>query len=357
MDVLDDLEKIRQIDRLGMLEAAENFYNQLTHAQEITTQTDLSSLKDKKYSGIAFLGMGGSGFSGDIIKELIKYETDLPMEVVKGYRLPGCVTSSWLTVAFSYSGNTEETVYALQEAIKRRSQILCVTSGGQTEEIAKKYAYPLVKVPGGYQPRAASAYLFFPVYLILAQLGIIRSSQDEIEDCLQMIGRRASDYNRNSQTEENAAKKLALGIAGRLPVVYGTEGPLAAVAYRWKCQFNENAKCPSFFNQFPELNHNETVGWERLFELSKKFALILFEDPTQQELIRKRIEVTKKIIGEHFGKVIEIEVQGQSLLARTLSTMYLGDIASVYLAILNQVDPYQIDKINILKAELAKIKK
>ncbi len=357
MNVLDDLEKIKQIDELGMLEAAENFYNQLIHARQIAMDTDISALQDKKYAGVAFLGMGGSGFSGELIKDLIKYETDVPIEVVKGYDLPGCVKSSWLTVAFSYSGNTEETIQALHTAIARKSSILCITSGGLTEQIAKSNGYSLVKVPSGYQPRAASAYLFFPAYLTLAKLGIIELKNKEVEDCLDMIRAKAADYNRNSRSEENDAKKLAYKIGKSLPVIYGTEGPLASVACRWKCQFNENAKCPSFFNQFPELNHNETVGWQRLREVSQKFALILFKDQTQQEAIRKRIEVTRDIIEENFGSVIEIEVQGDNLLSKTLSTMYLGDIASVYLAILNNVDPYEIDKINRLKAELAKIKK
>jgi glucose/mannose-6-phosphate isomerase len=357
MNVLDDLEKIKQIDNLGMLEAAEGFYNQLVHARQIAMHTDISSLQGKDYAGVAFLGMGGSGFSGDIIKDLIKYETDIPIEVVKGYKLPGCVKSSWLTVAFSYSGNTEETIHALETAMDRRSSILCITSGGLTEQIAKSNGYSLVKVPSGYQPRAASAYLFFPAYLILAKLGIIEEKDKEIEECLEMIGEKTADYNRNSRSEANDAKKLAAKIGKSLPIVYGTEGPLASVACRWKCQFNENAKCPSFFNQFPELNHNETVGWQRLRDVSQRFTLILFKDQTQQEPIRKRIEVTKEIIRESFGSVIEIEVQGENLLYRTLSTMYLGDIASVYLAILNDVDPYAIDKINRLKAELAKIKK
>ncbi len=357
MNVLDDLEKIRQIDHLGMLEAAEGFYKQLIHAREIASDADISSLEGRQYEGIAFLGMGGSGFSGDIIKDLIKYEVEIPIEVVKGYKLPGCVTSSWLTVAFSYSGDTEETIHALNEAMQRKSNILCVTSGGFTEQIAKEKNYAVVKVPGGYQPRAASAYLFFPVYLILSELGIIGLKQDEVEDCLKMISDKAAEYNRASRFEENDAKRLADKIGSRLPIVYGTEGPLASIAYRWKCQFNENAKCPSFFNQFPELNHNETVGWQRLQEISKNFTLVLFKDKTQEALIQKRIEVTADIIRENFGDVIEIEVQGDSLLSRTLSTMYLGDIASVYLAILNDVDPYQIDKIDILKAELAKIKK
>jgi glucose/mannose-6-phosphate isomerase len=140
-----------------------------------------------------------------------------------------------------------------------------------------------------------------------------------------------------------------------MPVIYGVNGFLSAVAYRWKCEINENSKCPAFFSEFPELNHNETVGWENIKDISKNFVLIVLRDIDASDRIKTRIDTTIKIISSNLGRVIEIKVRGKSKLARALSTMYLGNIASVYLALLYGVDPTPVERIAILKSELAKL--
>jgi glucose/mannose-6-phosphate isomerase len=142
-----------------------------------------------------------------------------------------------------------------------------------------------------------------------------------------------------------------------MPVIYGTNGYLSAVAFRWKCEINENSKYPSFWAEFPELNHNETVGWENLKDLTRNFVLVVFKDKEAQERIKVRIKTTIQLIKDHFNDVIEIDVEGISKLAKALSTMYLGDISSVYLALLAGVDPTPVDRISVLKAELAKLDK
>ncbi|MHB1336314.1 MAG: SIS domain-containing protein, partial [Candidatus Humimicrobiaceae bacterium] len=138
-------------------------------------------------------------------------------------------------------------------------------------------------------------------------------------------------------------------------VIYGFEGLMAPVAFRWKCQINENSKCPAFWNEFPELNHNETVGWERLKEITKNFVLIVFKDKNQSNMIKARIDTTAKLIRENFNKIIEIEAEGDSDFEKAMNMMYLGGISSVYLALLNNTNPTPVSKIDVLKAELAKI--
>ncbi|MBM3707545.1 MAG: bifunctional phosphoglucose/phosphomannose isomerase [Actinobacteria bacterium] len=357
MNILDNLKKVRELDKQDMLGVEENFYGQLLEAKKIAESTVLSQLKNKNFAGIAILGMGGSGFTGDIIKSLIIDYVEIPVEIVKGYDLPAFVKKGWLVIAVSYSGNTEETVSAANQALQKNCELLCVASGGKTEEIASVNGKCFVRLPSGFQPRGASGYLFFTTYLVLRKLCIVNISDSEIEEALNLIRKKSELYKRDIDTDNNPAKKLALKLFNNMPVIYGTDGYLSAVAFRWKCEFNENSKYPSFWAEFPELNHNETVGWENLKGLTGNFVLIVFKDKEARERIKVRIKTTVQLIRSHFNDVVEIDVEGRSKLAKALSTMYLGDITSVYLALLAGVDPTPVDRISILKAELAKLDK
>ena len=355
MNILDDFKRINEIDKDGMLEVEENFYNQLLEARKIADSADLKRIMMRTYNGIAFLGMGGSGFTGDIIKGLVKDDMMIPVEVVKGYNIPGYIDSDWLVIPVSYSGNTEETISATGQALDRGCELLFVCSGGKLEKIACDNGKTLIKIPSGLQPRGAIGYLFFSTFLVLGYLKMVNVSQEDAGEALNLIKEKSKLYRRSVSSNNNPAKKIALEIADNMPVVYGTNGILSSVAYRWKCEINENGKTPCFWSEFPELNHNETVGWERLKDITRKFILIVFREEDAQTRIKTRIDVTMKLIKDNIYGVIEIPVEGKSKLARALSTMYLGDIASVYLAILNEINPTPVEKIKVLKAELAKI--
>jgi glucose/mannose-6-phosphate isomerase len=355
MNILDDLDRIKEIDREDMLGVEEKFHSQLLEAIKIFQGADLKLLKQKKFKGIAFLGMGGSGFAGDITKALVKDYIDIPVEIVKGYDLPAFIKHDWLAIAVSYSGNTEETISAARQALERGCEILAVCSGGKLEKLAQDNNKTIIKIPSGLQPRGAIGYLFFPVYLALDRLNIVTVDPGDIEEVLDLIEKKAGLYRREVEADRNPAKKLALKISGRLPIVYGTEGMLKAVAYRLKCEFNENSKTPCWCGEFPELNHNETVGWERLKGITSEFVLLVFRDKDEEIRVKTRIEVTSDLIKENIGLFIEIPVEGRSKLAKALSVMYLGDMASVYLALLAGIDPSPVEKINILKSELAKL--
>ncbi len=357
MNILDNPVKIREIDSEKILEAEEMFYQQLLKAKEIAESADIGKVSGGKYNGVAFLGMGGSGFAGDIIKELVNDDIDIPVEIVKGYKLPSFIKKGWLVISISYSGNTEETISATKQALERECEIIVVCSGGELEKFAIVNDKTIIKIPSGMQPRGAIGYIFFPAYLIMARLNIISISLDDIDESLSLIREKAGLYRREIETGKNPAKKLALEISDYLPIVYGTEGILSAVAYRFKCELNENSKTPSWFNEFPELNHNETVGWERLKETTGKFVILVFRDNEEWVRIKTRIEITLKLIGQNISKIIEIPVEGKSKLAKALSAMYLGDTASVYLALLYEINPGPVDKIESLKAELKKLDK
>ncbi len=354
--VLDDLQKIKEIDKEGMLEVEEGFYRQLVSAREIAAGADLGKIKERDFKGVAFLGMGGSGFTGDIIKALIEDDINIPVEVVKGYNLPSFIRKGWLVVSVSYSGNTEETISATNQALERECEIIMVCSGGELEKIGESNEKTIIKIPPGMQPRGAIGYLFFPAYLTLDSLGISNVSDSDIEEALSLVKEKAELFSREVESDKNPAKKLALEISDNLPIVYGTEGLLSALAYRLKCELNENSKTPCWWNEFSELNHNETVGWQRLKEITGKFVLLVLREKDEGIRIKTRIRVTLDLIKENINRIIEIPVEGKSKLARALSTMYLGDIASVYLALLSGINPGPVEKIESLKVELKKLK-
>jgi len=355
MNDLDDLKKIDKLDPAGMLKAEEEFYGQLTESKKIIKGTDISRLSGRAFSGLAILGMGGSGFSGDIIKALAAPEIKIPVEVIKGYDLPAFVGKDWLVIAVSYSGNTEETISAVKQGIGRGCSIIIECSGGKLEKLASGSGYTLIKIPSGLQPRGAIGYLFYPAYLVLHELGIITIDKEDEDEAFALVEEKSKIFNRNTPLKDNPAKKLALDIGGSLPIVYGTEGIYTALAYRLKCEINENGKTPCWWHNFSELNHNETVGWERLAGITGNFVVITFRDPDETPKIKTRIDVTLGQVKENVKGLIQIMVEGRSKLARALSTLYLGDTASVYHAILTGVDPTPVVKIESLKKELARL--
>ncbi len=355
MNILDDLNRIKEIDKGGMLEIEENFHSQLLDAKKIAEAADLKDLSAKEFRGVALLGMGGSGFSGDIVKVLVQDDIKVPVEIVKGYSLPAFIDNRWLVIPVSYSGNTEETISATRQALERGCEVLVNCSGGELEKIAGANQKALIKIPSGLQPRGAIGYVFFPVYLALGRIGLIDIDENNVDEALDLIREKAALYNRETGSGLNPAKKLASDIGDSLPIIYGTDGYLSAIAYRLKCEINENSKTPCWWNEFPELNHNETVGWERLEEATGKMVLIIFREKDEDKRIKTRIDVTAGLIKGNVSDIIEIQVEGRSKLARALSTMYLGDIASVYLAIASGVDPTPVEKIQSLKAELARL--
>jgi glucose/mannose-6-phosphate isomerase len=355
MNILDDLDRIKKIDSQDLLEVEEKFYYQLLEARDIVSSSDTGQLEQKEFRGVAFLGMGGSGFTGDIIKALIKDDIGIPVETVKGYNLPAFIKRGWLAVAVSYSGNTEETISAVRQALDRGCEVLVICSGGKAENIARDNGKAIIKIPSGLQPRGAVGYLLVSAYLVLDKLNIITLDTIDIKEAFDLIKEKAALYQREVESGKNPAKMLALKVSGCLPIIYGTEGLMAAVAYRLKCEFNENSKTPCWCNEFPELNHNETVGWERLEDITRKFILLIFRDKDEKKRLKTRIEVTSKLIRKNISDIIEIQVEGRSKLAKALTSMYLGDMASVYLAIMAGVDPSPVEKINILKSELKKL--
>jgi|SRR3989338_1593230 len=319
------------IDNSNMLKVLEEFPQQCKTALELTKGVSVSGKVDK----IVVAGMGGSAVGGDLLK-ICMHDSKMPVFVVRGYKMPNFVDNNTLVFAVSYSGNTEETISAFEDANKKNAKIVAVTSGGYLGQLAKK----AIKIPSGLQPRAALGYLFFPVLGVLVNSNIISIKNNEAAETLHIL----------SKTEEFKAEgeRIAKKIQNRTPIVYASElfGP---IAYRWKTQFNENSKAAAFCHTFSEMNHNEIVGYQTMSK--DKFIAIFIKDKEDNERIKKRMEITKDIISSKVD-VEEVATKGSSILSRIFSGIYYGDFASYYLALANKIDPTPVAVIENLKKRL-----
>jgi glucose/mannose-6-phosphate isomerase len=247
----------------------------------------------------------------------------------------------------SYSGETEESLSAFLDALKRRCMVFCVSSGGSLLEFAEKLGLPYLRVPVDMPPRAGLPYMFVPLLKALEKAGVVSGVSGELLEVTQLLGRVAGENAPDKPVKDNFAKTLALGVNGTAPVIYGF-GVYRSVAQRFKQQLNENSKVPSKWEFFSELNHNEIVGWETAGKFAECFSTIFIRDEAEPDAIRSRIETTKTLLPSG-SKMFEVWSQGKCALARMLSTVCIGDFTSVYLGVLRGVDPTPVENINVLK--------
>lgn len=353
MNDLDDRGIIEKFDPTDFLGAVERFPDQVQDAYDRARHTE-NLPSGGSISSIAILGMGGSGISGDACRAILGSEFPLSVATVKGYGLPGWVGPNTLVFAMSYSGNTEETLRTFEEArAKRRSPIVIVTTGGELAKWGREFDLPIVEIPPGFPPRAAFGYLTIPIPVVLEKIGVGPSAGQDIEKAVEHLSRRSKEWERDVEAESNSAKQLAQRLLGKIPIVYGSEGLTEVAAYRWKCQFNECSDVPSWSHTFPELNHNEVVGWKELSELtSRSLALIVLRHLGDHERNARRIDITLPLIEDKVAFVEEIRARGESRLARLFDLTYLGDFVSTYLALAQGVDPSSHDVITLLKEKL-----
>jgi glucose/mannose-6-phosphate isomerase len=346
--VLDDIEKIKAVDKSKMinfsLDSAKLYRESAKLAEKI-------QVNYPKPNSIIVAGMGGSGIGGDLLKDWARNRTTVPIEVNREYQLPAYAGKRTLVLITSYSGDTEESLGAFLDALKRKCMIYCVSSGGALLENAERLKVPYLRVPGGMPPRAALPYLFVPLLKGMEKMGLVSGASEELSEALQLLEKISKDNSPEKPAKENFSKTLALNIGQTAPVVYGF-GFYRSVAQRFKQQFNENSKVPAKWEVFSELNHNEIVGWERAGELGKCFSAIFIRDKEEPTEIHSRIEITKELVGKAGLELFEVPAQGKSPLAKILSTICIGDFTSIYLALLHSVDPTPVKTINYLKDTL-----
>lgn len=361
--LLDNSDKIKTIDREKMFDIQEKFPENCEDAIRkakaliIPRKVMISeriSIVYRKPEKIIVAGMGGSAIGGNILKDWLRETAPIPIEVCRDYHLPAYADEKTLVLVSSYSGNTEETVSALLEAVEKRCMIIAASSNGVIQEFSLKMGLPFIKLPAGYPPRSAIPYLFFPLAVSLKKMEVLKEFDEDVEETLTVLRQIREEVKTDTPTLKNVAKRIAMDVEGSIPAIYGF-GIYEGVALRIKSQFNENAKSPGIVASFPELNHNETVGWTEREDLTKKITVILLRDKDEPSEIKTRIEVTRSLVfNGKARKVIEIQSRGRSKLAKIFSTIYIGDYASIYLAILYNTDPTPVKIIDELKAQVEK---
>jgi glucose/mannose-6-phosphate isomerase len=335
-------EEIKKLDEQDMLGKLKGFPAQCKESYSLP----LPVIHDRKFNKIIFCGMGGSAISGDIISVITYEKSTIPCIVNRDYNLPLYADSKTLVIATSYSGNTEETISVIESAKKKGCSIIGISSNGRIEEMALYDKIPFIKIPGGYPPRCAMGYLFFPCYKIMSSLKVIPEINAEIFS-------RIKNWSESFSPEEenNTALAIAEHLYNKIPIIYSDRRFLPATT-RWKTQIAENSKSFSFINVLPEMNHNEIMSWRYPDWFIKKCIPVFITSGKEHPRTKLRFEITGKIITGIQPEILNIKAEGLNLLEEIFYLIIMGDWVSFYLAMLNKVNPTEINEINLLKKQL-----
>ena len=343
---LDDHDALSAADPHGACDVIAAFPAQCRAAVAITPRL-LPTMKRPRIVVIA--GMGGSAAAADLVASCAAAHLEVPVVVHRGYGLPSVAWDDALVIVVSYSGESVEVLSAAETAHARQLPIVAISSGGALGAIAAERGMGYVEVPPGLMPRMALGYLFFPLVRVLRMLALNVVSPEEIDEALLEIDGLARELGPDQPARLNEAKRVALAIERRWPAVYG--GPVTgAVAYRWKTDFEENAKSFALAGALPEMNHNTIEAWRA--PLARELHLVLLRDAHEAPEIRKRFELLEAMVGDVAGGVTTCWTRGRAPLARLLSLTYLGQWVSYYAGILRGVDPWSVPQLDEVKRRL-----
>jgi glucose/mannose-6-phosphate isomerase len=349
---LDDPRVYLKYDPENMLARIKELPAQCTQAWQAAMDFNLPP-HYANVDKVVILGMGGSAIGGDLIRSLAQSELKVPVIVHRDYGLPSFVDVRTLVIASSYSGNTEETLSAFEAALGAGYKKLVITTGGRLQEMAKAENIPVFKIDYQSQPRAALGFSFLPALCFMQRLGFIGDKSTDVAETVELLEQLSHRLDEKSPVKRNQAKQLAHRLYGRLPVIYGA-GITAEVARRWKTQINENAKSWSFYEVFPELNHNATVGFPLPKESASGSRVVMLMSPDFNDRIKLRYQVTGELLKQAGVAYETVDSEGKSPLAQMMGLIMLGDFVSYYLAMLYKVDPTPVKVIDYLKERLAK---
>lgn len=329
---------------MNMKELVERFVDQLKEAIEIGENANLSK-RDKQISNVVITGLGGSGIGGKIVCQLVEEQCKVPVVINNTYDLPSFVNENTLVIASSFSGNTEETLHALEKAQNSNAEIAVITSGGKILDTAKAEGYNYIVLPQGDSPRAMLAYSLTQQFFLLENYNIIQ--EGNVKELLASI----KLLENNLEALKQEAKEVASKLFGKTAVLY-SEAKYEGVTIRFRQQLNENAKILCWHHSLPEMNHNELVGWAGG---SNEFAVVMFRNEDDFYRTQKRMDITKGVVKQYTDTFIEVHSKGTSRIQRSLYLILFGDWVSVYLSELRDVDAKEVNIIAHLKGELAKI--
>jgi len=346
--MLDDSNVLRQRDPSDALGVAAAQFEQTRFSVHVANPEN----DGRQITRVVVVGMGGSALAALLAKTWLKGELVVPFEVVRTYELPEYVDYNTLVIASSYSGNTEETVAGLKTARDKFAQVAVIAAGGELKKIAEKESIAYVELPADLQPRMAVIYNLRALIATMAHFEVANYDRfAEIADQADWLGEQTRKWTSDVTTDKNYAKQLALLSVGKTPVFYAGS-LMAPVAYKWKISWNENAKNVSFWNEYPEFNHNEFIGWTS-HPIEKPFAIFDLVSNLENPRIIERFAISDRLLSGQRPKATVVNMEGSTAIAQLLWGSILADFVSIYVAILNGVDPTPVPLIEKLKAELA----
>lgn len=346
--MLDDINVIKQYDPGDVLSGVLNIPEQAHY--EVVVHEGSNQRRD--FKNIVIAGMGGSALAADMVRVLTAGWLHLPLEVVKGYDLPGFVGEETLVIAVSHSGNTEETLSCYQQALDKKSCLAVMSTGGELIKRANNDNITYAQIPAGTQPRMSTIYHLRGLLKLLHNFWVIDGDlYNQVADSADWLEGEISHWTPAMPEANNLAKQIAKMTIGKTLVIFGGEltWPLA---YKWKISWNESAKNLSFSNQYPEFNHNEFIGWSS-HPVEKPFTVFDIRSNLERARIRERMELSDRLLSGKRPKAHVLELQGRTLMQQLLWGLVLADAASIYTAILNGVNPGPVHLIEKLKAELS----
>ncbi|MCM8780925.1 MAG: bifunctional phosphoglucose/phosphomannose isomerase [Candidatus Omnitrophica bacterium] len=347
------LQNIKRLDKSNMLELLLSFPLQCSTAFEIARQAKIR-LEKREFNKVLFAGLGGSAIGADLVRSYLYFESKIPIVVVREYDLPAFADSSTLFFLTSYSGNTEETISTYRQAMDRGSNIVTISSGGTLKDLAIKDNVSFIQIPQGLPPRCALGYLSIIPLCILARLGLIKEVDYAVRETVRVLDDLAKEcLNPSIAQKDNIAKYIASRIYSKFTVIYSSSIHFDVVSTRLRGQLNENSKALASSHVFPEMNHNEIVGWQNPHRLFKNFIVIMLRDRFLHSRVAKRMDITRDILKKQDVEVLEIYSRGEDLLSRIFSLIYIGDFISFYLAMLYGIDPTPVERVTYLKNQLA----
>jgi glucose/mannose-6-phosphate isomerase len=351
--VLDAPDEIARVDASGMLQAVLRLGPMVTEGWEAAAGMVPPVTRP---TAAVVCGVGGSGIAGDLLQGLLAPVSPVPVVCVRDDRLPAWVGPDTLVFLCSYSGDTEETLACGSAAVAAGAVPVAVTSGGRLAADARGRGHPLVLVPSGWQPRAALPLLLMPLLRIAAAAGLAGGEPDvceaDVREAAGLLSDLAGLWGPDVASDTNPAKRLATVLCGTLPIIYSASPSTEAVARRWKTQLNENSKVYAIYGSFPEIAHNEVVGWADADEQGLARTVVVLRDLDDGPASDRRLEAARRTVLRGARNISEVWSVGEGRLARVFSLVLFGDLVSVYLAVLRGVDPTPVEAIDAIKQQV-----
>lgn len=349
--MVDIVQLKNKLDSINMFDMISSMPDQLEEGISIGKKADLKKLETETFHSVVLAGMGGSAIAGDLLRCLLIPQMHIPFIVQRYYRLPRFVNKRALVICSSYSGNTEETLSAYDDALECGAHIVAITTGGKLAVKAVSNKVSLVTLPEGFPPRAALGYSFASLLHIFWRLGLCDNFDADLIAAAKAMKKRISLY--SPEAADNPALSLARKIKGRIPIIFAGQDSLDALAARFKGQVCENAEVLAYASPFPECNHNELVGWGGLKEMKDELIAIIIRDSEDHKRVLKRFEIVGEYLRDRGIEVEELSTDVGPKASRMFLMIQLIDYCSYYLALINGVDPQAIEAIDYLKRKLS----